>query len=177
MALLSRWREPQMMRQLRRAWDPERLMREVLEADPFARMEPLIQLRPPEGWFTPDIDLKETKDGFEVRADLPGVKESDIDISVSGRRLSISGKREEEKEERKGERYYAYERASGAFCRSFTLPEDADLDKIQADLREGVLRVNVPKTTASQPKKIPVQAGKTAEEPAAAKKGEAQKAA
>ncbi|AGP39569.1 Hsp20/alpha crystallin family protein [Sorangium cellulosum] len=162
-----------------RALDPERMMREMFQWDPFAEMEPFARLRQPEAWFSPDIDLRETKDRFVCRADLPGVKESDIELSVSGRQLTISGKREEEREEREGERFYTYERAYGSFSRSFTLPEGADLDKIQAELKDGVLEIVVPKTAGVQPKQIPLRTAKepSAEGAAEAKKNEAKKAA
>lgn len=179
MTLLARWREPRRIGSMMRALDPERMMREMLQWDPFAEMAPFAQLRQPEGWFSPDIDFRETKDRFVFRADLPGVKESDVDISVSGRQLTISGKRDEEREEREGERFYTYERAYGSFCRSFTLPEGADLDKIQAELKHGVLEIVVPKAAGVQPKQIPISAAKepSAEGAVEAKKGEAKKAA
>ncbi|XXR73924.1 Hsp20/alpha crystallin family protein [Sorangium sp. So ce388] len=161
-----------------RALDPERLMREMLQWDPFAEMDPFARLPQPEAWFSPDIELRETKDRFVFRADLPGVKESDIDVSISGRQLSISGKRDEEREEQEGERLYAYEREYGSFCRSFTLPESADLDKIQAELKNGVLEITVPKAAGVQPKQIPLRVKEpSAEEPTEAKKIEAKKAA
>ncbi|AGP39551.1 Hsp20/alpha crystallin family protein [Sorangium cellulosum] len=161
-----------------RALDPERMMREMFQWDPFAEMDPFARLRQPEAWFSPDIELRETKDRFVFRADLPGVKESDVDVSISGRQLSISGKRDEEREEREGERVYAYEREYGSFCRSFTLPESADLDKIQAELKSGVLEIIVPKAAGVQPKQIPLRAKEpSAEEPTEAKKIEPKKAA
>ncbi|MGK4008304.1 Hsp20/alpha crystallin family protein [Sorangium sp. So ce1036] len=162
-----------------RALDPERMMRDMLQWDPFAEMEPLARLRQPEGWFSPDIDLKETKDRFVFRADLPGVKESDVDISLSGRQLTISGKRDEEREEREGERYYTYERSYGSFSRTFTLPESADLDKIQAELKHGVLEIAVPKAASVQSKQISIKTtgAPSAEAPAEGKKGEGKKAA
>ena len=76
-------------------------------------------------------------------------------MHVSGSRLSISGKREAEKEN-KTDTYYAVERTYGSFTRSFTLPEGIDDAAIHADLRDGVLTVLVPKKPEAQPKKIPV---------------------
>ncbi|AUX37518.1 MULTISPECIES: Hsp20/alpha crystallin family protein [Sorangium] len=161
-----------------RALDPERMMREMFQWDPFAEMEPVTRLRQPEAWFSPDIELRETKDRFVFRADLPGVKESDVDVSISGRQLSISGKRDEEREEREGERVYAYEREYGSFCRSFTLPESADLDNIQAELKNGVLEIIVPKAAGVKPKQIPLRGKEpSAEGSTEAKKSEAKKAA
>jgi len=92
------------------------------------------------------------------KADLPGVKESDIEVSLVGNRLAISGKREGEKEE-KAETYYAYERSYGSFTRTFTLPSDIDSAHIKAELKNGELTVVVPKAAAAVAKRIPVAAG------------------
>lgn len=77
-------------------------------------------------------------------------------MTVTGNRLTVSGKREAEKED-KGERYYSYERSYGSFTRSFTLPEGADTDKLRASLEKGVLAITVPKKPEVQAKKIAVK--------------------
>ena len=136
-----------------REWDPFRWARQMLRMDPF-RAWP--ERATAESFYLPDFDVKDNKEGIVLKADLPGVKESDIEITLTGNRLSISGKREAEKEE-KGEAYYACERSYGAFTRTFTLPADADANKIHADLRSGVLTVMVPHAPGAQPKKIPVK--------------------
>lgn len=82
-----------------------------------------------------------------------GVKESDVDITRTGNCLTVSGKRESEREDA-GDTYYAYERAYGSFTRSFTMPEGIDADHIHAELKDGVLMVAVPKKPDAQPKKI-----------------------
>ena len=74
---------------------------------------------------------------------------------MTGDRIQISGNRSAEKEET-GDTYYTYERSYGSFTRAFTMPDGIDASKIQADLRDGVLSVLVPKTPASVPKKIPI---------------------
>jgi HSP20 family protein len=102
------------------------------------------------------FDVKESKDAFEFRADVPGVKESDIEITLTGNRLSISGKREAEKTD-SNDTYYTYERSYGSFSRTFTLPYGADTEHIRTDLKEGVLTVVVPKRAEVQPKKIAVK--------------------
>lgn len=114
--------------------------------------------------YVPDIEVKETKNAFVFQADLPGIRETDLDISVQNNRLLITGKRERE-EQQEDERYYAYERCFGSFSRSFVMPEGAELDKIQAQLKNGVLNVTVPKKAETLPKKIPIVVGKTMEEP------------
>jgi HSP20 family protein len=121
--------------------------------DPFREMMPLMAEE--RMTFNPAFEVKETKDGYVFRADLPGVKQSDIDVSVTGNRIQVSGHREAERED-KGDNFYTYERSYGNFTRAFTMPDGADLGKIHADLRDGVLTVLVPKSAASVPKKIPI---------------------
>ncbi|MDI1430787.1 Hsp20/alpha crystallin family protein [Polyangium sorediatum] len=135
--------------------DPFRRMREMLAWDPFAEMESFL----PQGRaFLPDMEVRETKDGYAIRADLPGLKEDDVSIDVSGRRLTISGRREEEQRD-ENERYWAYERSYGSFTRSFTLPEGIDPERIDANLSNGVLEVLIPKSKAEEPKRISVKRG------------------
>ncbi len=134
-------------------WEPGRWMRSFLGWDPFREMAPFAVSD--RSSFAPAFEIKEMKDAFLFRADVPGVKESDLEVHVSGSRLSISGKREAEKEN-KTDTYYAVERTYGSFTRSFTLPEGIDDAAIHADLRDGVLTVLVPKKPEAQPKKIPV---------------------
>jgi HSP20 family protein len=137
--------------------EPYRLLREMLRWDPFAEMEPVLPGRA----FTPAFEVKETKDSYVFKADMPGMKEDQIDISVTGNRLTMSGERSEE-ERKEDENYFAYERSYGSFSRSFTLPEGADLEHVQAEMKEGVLTIRVPKKPESQPRKISVQAEKPA---------------
>jgi HSP20 family protein len=103
--------------------------------------------------FSPAFEVKETKEGFQFKADVPGVAEKDLDITRTGNRLTITGRRESEKEE-KHETYYTCERSYGSFTRSFTLPDGIDGDHIRADLKDGVLTLLVPKTPEAQPQKI-----------------------
>jgi HSP20 family protein len=132
-------------------WEPMRLMREMLNWDPFAEMLPRVTQN--EMAFVPSFEVKETKDAYVFKADLPGVKEEDLDITVTGNRLTVSGKREAEQRE-ESDRYYAYERSYGTFTRAFTLPESADCDNVDARLDNGVLTVSIGKKPESQPKKI-----------------------
>jgi HSP20 family protein len=134
-------------------WHPFRSLRDLLAWDPFQEMAPVLGSGTLE--FSPSFDIKETKDKYLFTADLPGIKSSDVDVSISGNRLSISGKRESEKEE-KGETYYACERSYGSFMRAFTLPEGANTEALTADLKDGVLTISVAKKPEMQAKKIPV---------------------
>jgi len=127
--------------------------------DPFRQMAPFFTGEEQPARFTPDFEIKETKDGFVFKADLPGFKEKDIEITMTGNRLTISGKREAEKEENT-DTYYARECSYGAFTRAFTLPEGTDgNDNIRAELASGVLTLHLPKRPELQPKRIEVKVG------------------
>ena len=141
-----------------RRTDPFNLMREMLNWDPFREMTPYFT--EPKIAFYPDFEVKELKDAYLFKADLPGVKDNDIEVTVTGNRLNITGKREEEKEE-KAENYYMRERSYGSFTRSFTLPEGADTNAIHADLKNGVLTIAIHKAPEVQAKKISVKPAKS----------------
>jgi HSP20 family protein len=134
-----------------RFWDPFETMREVLRWDPFRDVEQLV--RPVPIAWNPAFDVKETKDAFVFRADLPGMKEEDLDISITGNRLTVTGKREEEKRD-ENDRWFSYERAYGTFTRTFTIPEGVDIDHIAAEMKDGVLAMTLPKLPEVQPKRI-----------------------
>ena len=135
-------------------WDPSRMMRDLFGWDPFREMAPFAQQGP--ATFMPSFEVKETKDSYLFKADVPGIQEKDLEVTMTGNRLTVSGKRDEEKEDR-SERFYAYERNYGSFSRSFTLPDGAETDKLRAALEHGVLTVTVPKKAEVQPKKIAVK--------------------
>jgi HSP20 family protein len=139
------------------AFDPWRAMRALLSWDPFREMAPFPAFEDRAAPFAPAFDVKETKDDYQFKADVPGIQEKDLEVTITGNRLTVGGKREEEKEER-SDRYYAYERNYGTFTRSFTLPDGADTEKLRASLDSGVLTVTVPKKPEVQPKKIAVKA-------------------
>jgi HSP20 family protein len=108
--------------------------------------------------WLPAMDLVEIQDAFVLRADLPGVSESDVNIELDDNVLTISGERKAEHEERK-EGYYRVERASGAFQRSLTLPEGVDPEAIEASFDNGVLEVRIPKPEQRKPRKVTISAG------------------
>jgi HSP20 family protein len=137
-----------------REWDPFRAMRDLLRWEPFGELSPSFRTLETAA-FSPDFEVKETKEAFVFTADVPGVKEGDLEVRLTQNRLSVSGKRESEKTE-KGEQFYTTERSYGTFTRAFTLPEGVDADKISAELKSGVLNLVVPKKPESQPKKIEV---------------------
>jgi len=105
--------------------------------------------------FLPNFEVKDSKEGFVFRADLPGVAEKDLQVQLTDNRLSISGKREAEKTEQ-NETYYASERSYGSFTRTFTLPEGVDTDKAHAELKNGVLTIALPRRPEAQPRKVNV---------------------
>lgn len=135
-------------------WEPFRVMRDLMAWDPFREMAPFASQVP--AGFVPSFEIKETKDGYLFKADVPGVKESDLDVTLTGNRLTIAGKRDSEKQEQT-DTYYTYERSYGDFTRSFTLPEGVDMNSVRADLNQGVLTLSIKKTPEAQPKKIEVQ--------------------
>jgi len=137
-------------------WDPWRTMRALLSWDPFREMAPFPAAEDHAVAFTPAFDVKETKDAYLFKADVPGMTEKDLEVTVTANRLTVGGKRDQEKEE-KNDRYYCYERSYGSFTRSFTLPDGADLDQMTARLEKGVLDIVVPKRPEVQPKKIAVR--------------------
>jgi HSP20 family protein len=104
--------------------------------------------------FSPSVDVEENDEMFLVSVDIPGVKKDEIKIDVQGNTLRLSGER---KREAKDEGYY--ERSSGRFSRSFTLPENVDASKIEAHFEDGVLRVVLPKTEVKGAQEIKIQAG------------------
>ena len=108
--------------------------------------------------WVPAMDLVENDNEYVLRADLPGISESDVKIELDDNVLRISGERKSEHEERK-QGYYRIERSSGAFSRSLTLPEGVDADAVKATFDQGVLEVRVPKPEARKPRKVEISVG------------------
>ena len=108
--------------------------------------------------WIPAMDLVEEGDHYVLRADLPGVREEDINVELEEDVLTISGERRAEHEERK-EGYYRVERASGRFSRSLTLPDGIDPDSIEAQFENGVLTVTIPKPEERRPRRVAISVG------------------
>jgi HSP20 family protein len=106
------------------------------------------------GW-TPALDVYEDKDSFVVKAELPGMKKEDIEVSLHDGSLSISGERKTESKREDAEVYRA-ERFFGRFQRTVSLPATVAADKVQAAYTDGVLTITLPKTEEAKPKKIDV---------------------
>jgi HSP20 family protein len=107
------------------------------------------------GMWNPTVDLYEKDDNFVIKAELPGVNKKDITIDLKDRVLTLSGERSYDNEV-KEENYYRRERSYGKFHRAFTLPADVEADKIKAEFKDGVLKVEVPKPEDRKPKKVTI---------------------
>src|SRR3954467_887918 len=107
--------------------------------------------------WTPAVDIHEESGQFVVRADLPGVKPADIEITAEKGVLALRGTRNFEQKNDDGH-YSRVERVSGKFARSFTLPENVQTDAIKAQFKDGVLELTIPKVAKAEPRKIEVQA-------------------
>ncbi len=108
--------------------------------------------------WAPLVDIVEDDKEYLIKAEVPEVKKDDVRVTVQDDVLTITGERTLEKEE-KGRKYHRVERSYGRFVRSFTLPEDADGDKVAAEFKDGVLRVHLPKSEKAKPKTIEVKIG------------------
>ena len=122
----------------------------------------------PSGWrrlpleeraWAPALDVFEKDDKFVVKAELPGMKEKDIDVSVMGNMLVIRGEKKSETEV-KEEDYYCCEHSYGNFYRSISLPSTVDATKIEANYEDGILAISLPKAPEVKPKKIAISAKK-----------------
>jgi HSP20 family protein len=129
--------------------DPYSFARDLLGWDPF------FSGRQPSA-FLPAFEVKETTDSFVLRADIPGVEEKDLDVAVHNGVLTVSGSRSAE-ERKEGESFALYERQYGSFSRSFSLPETADGERIEAKLDAGVLTLTVAKKIEAKPRKISIK--------------------
>jgi HSP20 family protein len=139
--------------------DPiEALMR--LQGDYARALKPRV-LKPreqvsPRAW-SPSVDVYEDTEAIVIRAELPGVNESDIDIEMVGDTLTIRGERKFE-EEANRDKYIRIERQFGSFQRAFTIGVPVEADKAKASFRNGILELTVPKAEAAKPKKVQVSA-------------------
>ena len=109
-------------------------------------------------WFvegnTPRTNLYDSGDKFEIRAEVPGLTQADLNVKIQGNYLEISGTRKADKPE--GYSAHRTERGAIAFSRSFTLPAEVDADKVEATLKNGVLTLSMPKAEAAKPKQISI---------------------
>lgn len=119
-------------------------------------------------WFAglntePYVDIIENSKSFKVKAEIPGIKTDDLDVSVSENSLTISGNKKEEKKE-EGDNYIRHECFCGSFSRTIALPEEADMENAEATLENSILTVEIPKKSVSGKKKRTVNVEDTLEE-------------
>lgn len=107
--------------------------------------------------WAPAVDIHEEAKQFVVRADLPGVKPADIEITAEKGVLSLRGSRNFDQQSDDGH-YSRVERVRGKFVRTFTLPENVQTDAIKAQFKDGVLELTIPKVAKAEPRRIEVQA-------------------
>ena len=129
------------------ARDPFQVARDLLSWDPFFAGTRQASA------FVPAFEVKETSEAFILKGDVPGVAEADLDIAVHNNVLTVSGIRQSE-ERKEGESFALYERQYGSFSRSFSLPDTADGDRVEAKLDAGVLTLTIWKKAEAKPRKI-----------------------
>lgn len=131
--------------------------------DPFSEMSRLQD--EVNNWFTPAtrsfawtpaVDIYEEKDAIFVKAETPGMTPSEIQINVENNVLTLKGERRLEREDKR-DSYHRVERAYGSFSRSFVLPNLVDSTKINAEMKDGVLTVRLPKKAEAEPRKIEIK--------------------
>jgi len=142
-------------------WDPFKEM-----SDLHSRLNSILGLtaaRPADGKETmtvaewsPLVDIAEDDKEYLIKAELPELRKENVKVTVENGVLSLSGERQYEKEE-KGRKFHRVERAYGSFCRSFTIPDDADADRVSAEFKDGVLTVHLAKSEKAKPKTVEVK--------------------
>lgn len=128
------------------------------DADALWRLlrPPVARARNVSEWV-PAVDIKEEEARFLIRADVPGVDAADLDITMTDGVLSVQGKRESRKEDNEAG-YGRTERIHGRFKRSFSLPDTADPNRIEAGYQNGVLEISIPKQEPAEPRRIEIKA-------------------
>lgn len=106
--------------------------------------------------FVPAVELSENDSRYTITVEVPGVKKDDVHVDLREGMLVVHGEKKSEREEKK-ERSRYVERSYGSFTRSFTLPSDADADRLEASFKDGVLTINIPRTEESKPRQIAIK--------------------
>ncbi len=132
---------------LRRGEEPFRSLFEEIEDifDRFFGEYEIEPLRERWGAFTPKLDFVEDEKEYRITAEIPGLEEKDIEVTMDENSITIKGEKKEEKEE-KAKNYYYRERRFGSFVRTLPLPEDVDKDKVEAKFKNGLLTLRLPKS-------------------------------
>jgi len=95
--------------------------------------------------MSPSVDIFEDKNDVVVKAELPGIKKEDIDVTLTDDTISIAGEKKKEEEVEK-KNYYWWESSYGSFSRTFTLPAEVQTDKVKTQFKDGILEIRIPKT-------------------------------
>ena len=142
-------------------WDPFRELEEM--SDRLNRMFARPETRTSNGKetmiiadWTPSVDISETEGEYQIKAEIPDVRKDDVKVTVEDGVLTIQGRRNQEKEE-KGTKYHRIERSYGSFARTFSLPDVIEADKVNAEFKDGVLNLRLPKSEKAKPKAIEVK--------------------
>ena len=106
--------------------------------------------------FAPPLDLAESEEAIVVKLEVPGIDPKSLDISILGDSLYVKGEKKTEKEE-KGKTWHRVERSYGAFCRQVSLPSSVDPNRIEAQTKDGLLTITLPKVEQAKAKHIPVK--------------------
>ena len=138
-------------------WDPFREMDDVF--DRYSRALSLPRGGGQEtmatGDWLPRVDIAETEKEFSIKVEIPEVSKEDVKVTAENGVLTIRGERKQEKEE-KGKKFHRIERCYGCFTRSFTFPDNVDETKIEASFKDGILKLQIPKTLKAKPKSIDI---------------------
>lgn len=139
-------------------WRPRSMMRPFRDMeDMFNRFFPEWPRREEHGGWNPSIDMVDRQDEVVLRADLPGMEQKDIDVTVQDGMITIRGERKEEREE-KDKDFYCCERTFGAFSRSLALPPSVEPEGVKATFKNGILEVHLPKTREAKGRKVEIKA-------------------
>ncbi len=151
MNALTRWNP------FREMEDMQRRMSSLFDWSPFRRTSLITDSEDITlAEWAPLVDIVEDPKEYLIKVELPEVHKDDVQVSVEGGTLTISGERKAEKEE-KGRRFHRVERSYGRFERSFSIPDDAEANDVKAEFKDGVLRVHLAKSEKARPKQIEVK--------------------
>lgn len=133
------------------------------ELNPFERLvsdlfEPFGEQALRQTWV-PAVNIEETEEGYEVTAELPGLKKEDVNITVEQNLLTISGERKWN-EEQENRNFHRVERGYGRFLRTFALPQQVAADQVRATFEDGVLHISIPKSEGAKPRRVQISESK-----------------
>jgi HSP20 family protein len=117
--------------------------------------QPLMRFTPSEE-IMPSVDIFVEKGDVVIKAELPGIKKEDIDVTLTDETITISGEKKKEEEVKKKD-YYRWECSYGSFNRTFSLPAEVQPDKVKTKMKDGVLEIRIPKTDEAKKKEVKVK--------------------